>query len=312
MTTTTATTEADPFVHPALFYRGSRQYLQGTTPFVLGGLDAGEPVAVAVPERNLRLIRDELGELASQVRLIDMSEAGRNPGRIIPAVLTAFADLHPGRRVRIIGEPIWPERSATEYPACVQHEALINLAFAGRGVTILCPYDLDGLDPEVVRDARMTHPTIMDASGLRISEEYAPEHAVQEYNRPLPAPGNAVEFAFGETDLFKVRAFAVEHASRMGLSGERLQDLRLIASELASNSLDHGGGSGTLRLWFEDGRAVIEVSDAGHIVDLLAGRRPAAARQQGSRGLLMTNLLSDLVRIHTGGDGTTVRAYFTV
>ena len=43
-------------------------------------------------------------------------------------------DAHPDKHVRVIGEPIWPGRSDLEYPACVQHEALINRAFAVRDV----------------------------------------------------------------------------------------------------------------------------------------------------------------------------------
>ncbi|GAA3130245.1 sensor histidine kinase [Planomonospora alba] len=305
---------ADPFDHPALFYRDAAEYLAGTVPFVRDGLAAGEPVAVAVPEGNLGLIRDALGDAAREVRMIDMSRAGRNPGRIIPAVLRAFADLHPGRRVRIVGEPIWPGRSAAEYVACVQHEALINLAFAGRDAVILCPYDVGGLPDEAIEDARMTHPVLVDGAGRRRSADYALERVLSACNRPLPHPADAAELSYGagfcDDPLGRVRAFAAAHAARFGLSGDRLEDLRLIASELAANSLDHGGGSGTVRMWREDGRAVLDVSDAGHITDPLAGRRPTPVYQPGSRGLLVTQLLSDLVRVHTGRDGTTIRVYF--
>ena len=128
------------FAHPALFYRDMREYLRGTVPFILGGHEAGEPVAVAVPGARLDLLRDAVRAkapgAAAAAEWIDMSDAGRNPGRIIPHVLRAFADRHSRARVRIIGEPIWPGRSATEYPACLQHEALINLAFEDRGATI--------------------------------------------------------------------------------------------------------------------------------------------------------------------------------
>src|SRR4051812_42135150 len=95
------------FDHPALLYRDADEYLAGTVPFVLEGLAGGEPVAVAVPGPNLQLIRDALGGDAERVLLRDMTVAGRNPGRIIPSVLLAFANAHPGRRVRLIGEPIW-------------------------------------------------------------------------------------------------------------------------------------------------------------------------------------------------------------
>ncbi|EFL27820.1 putative regulator of sigma factor [Streptomyces himastatinicus ATCC 53653] len=153
---------ADPFVHPALFYRDDEDYLAGTLPFVLDGLRAAEPVAVAVPGANLRLLRTALGRDGERVRFLDMAEAGRNPGRIIPTVLRDFADRHPGGRVRIIGEPVWAGRTAAEYGPCVQHEALINLAFTGRAVTILCPYDTGGLDTDALADAWLTHPVVIE------------------------------------------------------------------------------------------------------------------------------------------------------
>ncbi|MBB4917720.1 anti-sigma factor RsbA family regulatory protein [Streptosporangium saharense] len=310
----TATADLDPFVHPALFYRGDHEYLQATLPFIRGGLAAGEPVAVAVPERNLRLLRAWLGPQASAVCFLDMTREGRNPGRIIPGVLRAFADPHEGRRVRIVGEPVWPGRSLTEYPACLQHEALVNLAFPGRAVTIMCPYDADALAPGVVRDAETTHPVLLDGSGLRLSEAYAPERAIRDANRALPDPETAetLTFGSGDGDPGRAREFAAGRASRAGLSGERLGDLRLIAGELVADSLGHGGGGGVLRVWTEGGQVVMDVRDAGRITDPLAGRGPVDPRLRGSRGLLVTNLLSDLVRVHTGEDGTTVRVYFTI
>lgn len=85
MMTRSAATE--PFVHPALFYRGEQEYLEGTVPFIRSGLKDGEPVAVAVPGPNLAILKETLGADAGSVRFIDMTEAGRNPGRIIPNVL---------------------------------------------------------------------------------------------------------------------------------------------------------------------------------------------------------------------------------
>jgi hypothetical protein len=172
-----------------LFYRGQDQYLGAMTSFVHAGLAAGEPVAAAVPEPNLTSLRRGLAGDAARVTLLDMGQAGRNPGRIIPVVLRAFADAHPGKRVRIIGEPIWPGRSDIEYPACLQHEALINHAFAGRHATILCPYDAERLEARVLADAATTHPVLIDA-GERPSGRYAADQAVQAGNRPPPAgPG---------------------------------------------------------------------------------------------------------------------------
>jgi anti-sigma regulatory factor (Ser/Thr protein kinase) len=300
---------ADPFVHPALFYRGDAEYLAGTVPFVWGGLAADEPVAVAVPGRNLDLLRRELGADAGRVRLLDMAEAGRNPGRIIPGVLRAFADAHADGPVRIIGEPIWAARSAVEYPACVQHEALINLAFTGRDVTILCPYDVETLAPDVLADAEATHPVLIDGAGRRTSPAYAPGEVVDRYNRPLATPDGVFELT-DTTDLAAARALAHVRAVRCGLAEEQAADVEVVVTELLSNSVEHGSGSGTVRLWGGDGEFVCEVHDRGKLTDPLAGRHPATPHQARGRGLLLVNHLADLVRLHTGSDGTTIRAYF--
>ncbi|WP_218951885.1 sensor histidine kinase [Amycolatopsis anabasis] len=300
--------EVATFEHPALFYRDQDEYLAGTVPFVRSALRAGEPVAVAVPSENLAAITAALGEEASAVRLIDMTRAGRNPGRIIPGVLRAFADAHDGP-VRIIGEPIWPGRSVVEYPACAQHEALINHAFAGRAATILCPYDAKALDGEILADAAATHPVLVDATGRRPSPAFAPDAVVATYNEPLAPPESSAVFPFTVTELQAARHFLTDRAGRLGLTGDRLDDLALAVAELCANSVVHGQGQGVLRVWSADGYVVSEVADRGFLADPLAGRLPAAPDQLGGRGLLMVNELVDLVRVHAHPGGTIIRVY---
>lgn len=306
----TATTDA-AFTHPALFYRSEAEYTDRTVAFVREGLAACEPVAVAVPGPNLELVRAGLGTDARDVTFLDMTEAGRNPGRIIPGVLRAFADAHApgGVRVRIIGEPVWAGRSAAEYPACAQHEALINAAFAGRAATILCPYDEARLTADVLADALVTHPTVVTAGGERVSEEYDWRAVVARYNEPLTPAPDADVLVFGPGELPEARRFAVDRAASYGLTGRRLQDAELAVSELTTNSVVHGGGSGTVAVWSEAGQVVCEVRDAGRLTDPLAGRRPPEHGQIGGRGLLLVHYIADLVRIHTADEGTAVRFY---
>ncbi|MDQ0933227.1 sensor histidine kinase [Streptomyces turgidiscabies] len=305
----TTATSSEPFVHPALFYRDEEQYTAGTVPFLLEGLAAEEAVAVAVPGPNLQLIKDGMGASAAEVTFLDMTQAGRNPGRIIPGVLRAFADAHPVGRVRIIGEPIWAGRSAVEYPACVQHEALINAAFKGREVTILCPYDAEGLEAAVLADAYATHPVVIDSGVELTSDAYDPDLVVARYNQPLTYPPGAVSLPFDANALPQARSFAVQEARQRGLAGARLQDLMLAVAELTTNSVVHGGGSGTLRIWAEGEQIACEVHDRGRLTDPLAGRRPPAQDQLGGRGLMLVHYIADLVRLHTAQDGTTIRFY---
>lgn len=293
---------ADEFVHPAFLYRGTAEYLKGTVSFIRDGLAAGEPVAVAVPGPNLRLLLTELGTDAGRVRLLDTTRAARNPGRVIPSVLCAFADTHHGNRVRIISEPLWAGRAPTEYPACAHHEALINIAFAGRSVTLLCPYDADRLGRRTLADAQACHPLLIDANGERASTSYAPERIVTGYDQSSP-PAAAPSITFDATSQALVRRFAVVQATRLGLDDDHAE-LKLIIDELAANSLAHGGGTGTLCLWAVRGYLVCEVRDAGHIVG-----RPADLSSTNGRGLLLVNYLADLVQQRTTPQGTTTRVY---
>ncbi|MFF7074885.1 anti-sigma factor RsbA family regulatory protein [Streptomyces pseudovenezuelae] len=311
MTSTVTTPQV--FVHPALFYRTEREYTRQTVAFLREGLTHGEPLAVAVPGPNLELIKAGLGGDAEGILFLDMTESGRNPGRIIPKVLRGFADAHPRRRVRIIGEPIWVGRSAVEYPACAQHEALINAAFEGRALTILCPYDEARLDPEVIADARVTHPTLISGDGQEsVSDTYDWRAVVDRYNQPLTPAPHAGVFSYGAEDLPAARRFALSEAARLGLTGERLMDAELAVAELTTNSVVHGGGRGTLAVWVEQGALVCEVRDAGRLTDPLAGRRPPVRGQLGGRGLMLVHYVSDLVRLHAGDDGTTVRFYLSL
>ncbi|HEU5109280.1 MAG TPA: sensor histidine kinase [Micromonosporaceae bacterium] len=307
---TTIASTPDAFEHPALFYADPGEYLAATVPYVLAGLDAGEPVLVAVPRGNLDRLREALGPYARRVDLRDMTRAGRNPGRIIPTVLLAFAAAHAGRRVRIIGEPIWAGRTPEEYPACAQHEALINAAFAGRNASILCPYDVRSLDPAWIDDAVRTHPELWTTSERWDSPDYPGGlAAAATFNLPLPgAPAHAATTSVDFFNLGAVRQFVAERGAAAGLPLERVMDLTVAVNELASNTAEHSGTPGELAMWTEDRNVVCQVTDGGHIADPLAGRVPVPpdAPTRG-RGLLLVHQLCDLVRIHTTSAGTTIR-----
>ncbi|WP_328470553.1 sensor histidine kinase [Actinoplanes sp. NBC_00393] len=297
------------FDHPGLLYHDLGEYLRGTTSFVRAAVAAGDAVLVAVPGANLGPLRDSLADLAAEVSFADMTVAGRNPGRIIPGVLLKFAAAHAGRRVSIIGEPIWPGRSEVEYPACAAHEALINSVFAGRDAAILCPYDAARLDRTRLHDAWRTHPVMIAGGGRRPSPWYAdPLTTAARFNRPLPeVPQRAAAVSFAEVrDLARIRRFVTERAARAGLPAERTDDLVAAVNELVENTILHTAAGGVVSFWVEDA-VVCQVDDHGHLSDVLAGRVPPDTHTEGGRGLLLANLLCDLVRIHTRPGGTSIR-----
>jgi anti-sigma regulatory factor (Ser/Thr protein kinase) len=300
------------FEHLGLLYRHTDEYVSAMTSFVHKGLAADDPVLVAVPGPNLDLIRDGLGDHGGRVTFADMAVAGRNPGRIIPGVLLAFAARHPGRRVWIIGEPIWPGRTTVEYPACAAHEALINVAFEGQDAAILCPYDAGRLDPGAVADSHLTHPVMVEGLYQWPSTVYDdPVAAAATFNRPLPdPPAHAESVTFeGYDELVAVRRFLISRATGTGLTDDQIDDLTIAVNELATNTCEHTDGAGVLRIWSEDGAVVCQVNDGGHVRDPMAGRFPPTAGQRRGRGLFLVNQVCDLVRLHTDPGSTAIRVH---
>lgn len=307
---TTPRPTAASLTHEVLFYLDAEDYLAATVPFVLAGAEANEPVLVAVPGHGLELLRTRLAGVTN-VSFVDMAVVGRNPNRILPWVLRAFIDEHLPRRARIVGEMIWPGRTVDEIPSCVAHEALINVALAGSAATILCPYDVGSLPETIRRYAERTHPRVVDGRRRRTSATYTdPGDMLEQLNQPLPEPTAPPEtLVFEANGLARVRHLVAERARQADLPAERVADLQVAVNEVATNTLAHATGPGTLRIWLDDDRMVCEVRGPGHIGDWLAGRvRPAADSERG-RGLLLANRMCDLIQTYTRAESTVTRLH---
>jgi anti-sigma regulatory factor (Ser/Thr protein kinase) len=244
-----------------------------------------------------------------------MSDVGANPGRII-AAWRGFVDRHaaPGRRLRGIGEPIHPARREAELAECHRHEELLNLAFIDADdFWLVCPYDTMALPEEVVERARTTHPLVVEAGTSSPSGRYDPHAPTLPSAEPLPEPAGPVdELAVAAGRLRDVRALVRRHAEAAGLPDTRRADLVLAATEVAANSIRHGGGHGRLRVWREPDALVCEMHDAGAIDQPLVGRLPPPGPQTGGYGLWLVNQLCDLVQLRTFPDGNVVRVHMRV
>jgi anti-sigma regulatory factor (Ser/Thr protein kinase) len=295
--------------HSALLYETEREYVDWLARFVADGLDQLHPVLIAVPGEKLACLRDELGDAAADVAMSDITEFGRNPGRILATQL-AFVERHPEQHVRIIAEPVWLGRTAHEHLACMQHEALANIAFANTDMTSLCPYDASCLDDSVLAHVRLTHPELWMGGSRQRNPEYAIETALDQCNQPLTTNPAAVSHTVHvAADLAGARRCGERYGRLLGMSADQVADLLLVATELATNGLDHAGGACRLAFWYEAGHVVCEARDRGHWGDPLAGRRPPAARGIGPYGLFVVNAIADLLRTHTTSAGTTIHAY---
>lgn len=297
--------------HEAFLYSGFAEFVSGTISFIRRALDAGDPVLVVVSGEKIGLLRQELGAEAENVSFADMAGVGDNPARII-AVWQAFVAAHAGaRQLWGIGEPVHPERSPTELAECQLHEALLNVAFdAATPFWLLCPYDLEALAADVIDEAERTHPFIARVDRRQASSAFRLIDLADPFDRPLPArPADAATMSFQIGRLRRVRAFVAAQATHAGLDRESSAAIVLAVTEIATNSLRHGGGHGELCAWVQDGSLVCEVSDRGHITSPLVGRLQPVLDGQGGAGLWVANQLCDLVQIFSSPRGTTVRVY---
>ena len=245
-----------------------------------------------------------------------MDDVGSNPARIIPAwydFVSTYADSP--TRLRGVGEPIFPERTPEALVECQRHESLLNLAFADtKAWWLLCPYDTTALDQAVVDEAMASHPYIWaDGDHSRSTVFRDLESIAKPFDHELSEPPAAVhDLPFGVGHLDAVRRAVAREGREHGLSRRRIADLILAVNEVATNSVRHGGGRGTLRTWSEEGRLVFEVRDGGLMDKPLAGRQRPVAGQEGGFGMWLVYQLCDLVQVRSFPEGSVVRIHMAI
>lgn len=308
-----AASSHEGFLHEAMLYAGEDDFVQRATPFLRQAVAAREPTLVVVSERKIDRIRAALGDDARAIYFADMADVGGNPARIIPA-WTDFVAQHAagGRRLRGIGEPIWAGRNEAELRECQRHESLLNVAFADApAFWLVCPYDTRSLDASIIAEASRSHPEVRHGSSSHVSDTYVGvDAAAAPFDAPLlQASKVSVEQEFDLESLAKVRATVMREAARAGLGVDRVADAVQTVNEAATNSLQYGGGHGTLRVWRDADALVCEVADSGHIGQPLAGRQRPAATAEGGRGLWLVNHLCDLVELRSYPSGVVARLH---
>jgi hypothetical protein len=160
--------------HSAFPYRTDDQFLATMGPFVADGIERSEGVLAVTAAANGELLREHLGRDARRVKFVDTEGWYSTP----IAALEAFrsfteAKLKRGAHwVRIVGEPVWAERSSAEVRLWTRYESLLNLVFRDFPLTLVCPYDERSVAAEIVRDAHLTHARTVGDGGISNSPDY--------------------------------------------------------------------------------------------------------------------------------------------
>ncbi|MDX6466631.1 MAG: hypothetical protein QOI27_1671 [Gaiellaceae bacterium] len=176
--------------HDALLYSSEDELAAGTLPFIRHGLERGEDVLVVLREAGRTALRRALGEDAAEVDFADAVAWYRSPDHALELYTRYVEDrLEKGAsRVRIAAEVVWPQSSSRAAVAeWKRYEAGISVAMASVPVSFICAYDTSELPPEIVADARRTHPGLRTAEGARPSAQYSPPATfVRALERDVP------------------------------------------------------------------------------------------------------------------------------
>jgi transcriptional regulator with XRE-family HTH domain len=160
--------------HSAFPYGSDDQFRATVGPFLTEGMERSEALLAVTTATNIELLREHLGKDARRVEFIEASGFYSTPVAALEAY-RAFSDAQVKRGaawVRVVGEPVWPGRSADEIRIWTRYESLFNLLFATSPLTAICPYDVRSVAPEIVRQAQVTHPHTVGDGGISPSLDY--------------------------------------------------------------------------------------------------------------------------------------------
>lgn len=152
------------FEHRLLTYGSDEDYLEATTPYIEEGLERSECVLVVTTPAQSALVRDALDD-CDDVEFANSADWYSSLSGAVHRYRAFVKQKYEGGAtwIRVVGDPVWAARSGAEITAWFRYESLVNLAFASAPVTIVCPYDTRSVPPEVVADARRTHPEVAPA-----------------------------------------------------------------------------------------------------------------------------------------------------
>jgi anti-sigma regulatory factor (Ser/Thr protein kinase) len=287
--------------HDALPYSGSGGFVATAVSVVRGALDHGALPVVLADHQQITQVRAALGASTARVLGFDMSIAGRNPARVLPAV-QHFVDANPDQQLVCVGEPVRIDDRAAVVDEVELHEWLLGLpAFHIWNCRLTCAYDASALPPQVIAMMEATH------------RPHAPDPArevdrVRAESLP-PRPVASDELGVDRTTLHALRGFIAGRAEKAGLDDERVDDLVYAVNEVVTNSICHGEGRARVSIWAEERSVICEVRDRGWIRDPLAGRVAPRENKATGRGLWLVNQLCDLVQLRSSPAGTTLRLH---
>ncbi|MDF5753309.1 sensor histidine kinase [Spongiactinospora sp. TRM90649] len=300
------------FAHIAAPYDSDESWLRLVLPVIVEALREGHDILVVTGQNRHDMLTERLGEDAGRVDRRLRNTWYTHPARTLTAY-HEYAEPWAKRQTLLIGEPVWLGRGARDLREWVRYEAAINLAFADAPIVALCLYDRLATPPQVLDDAMRAHPWTLGGDGLRASEGYVPPKSFLLSGDELPftePPPARITVPFGERDLSMVRQAVAAAGENAGLDRDTVGSLVLSVSEIAANTVEHGGGTGSVSIWASGDELICEVLDPGGRLDVpLPGFLPPRPESPRGYGLWISRQLCDLVETRITDGVLRVRLY---
>jgi len=299
------------YAHSALFYESPEELTAALADFVTAGIAADEHVMAVVDARRGELLRERLGT-AEGFTLADSADVYTSPTRTLSTYIDMVRDgTVGGRRMRVAGEPIWAGRSPVELQQWSCVESASNAAFADSMLTMLCPYHVTALPPEIVSTARRTHPVVRDRHGASPSPEYVePEQfhlAVRRSPLPPPPPGESTLVVLSSDAVAHACATVEAFASAQWIVTDRRADLVAAVDEVVSAARAESAADLSIRMWTDVHGLTCDIAGRWSVPAALPAFLRTAQESDGAPGMWMPGQRCDLIAIRELAGTTTVR-----
>ncbi len=291
-------------VHRGIAYTDSAALGAALAPPVGEALAEGRTVTVALEDDTVGSLCDALGSDADAIRFLDVTRPARTDAFQIAARIATFAarSARAGTASLLVTQHQPSLGRSDAY--WLRLEAAVDVALRGLPATLWCAYRTGA--PAYAQ----CHAEVGPMAEPHPNPRYrAPADVVKETPAPAipPPPAHARRWTFRPEDLGTLRRELAAVVGSSGLDEDGGEDLVYSCSEVATNAVEHGDGTGTAWAWVDDDEVVCQVADGGRITDPFPGVVPPPVDQDRGRGLWLARALCDDVDVASGPGGTTVR-----
>jgi anti-sigma regulatory factor (Ser/Thr protein kinase) len=310
----TSTLAERPGTHAAAIYGSDDELLRIVVPMLDEAFARGECVLIALTDAHNELVRDELvrAQLSTgaDVRFAPASDLYGNPVSTITAQLDAYRDLSEdgSRRVRFFGELYDPGKA---WEPWARFEAAVDRLYDQEPLTGLCVYDRRVTPATVLDDVERLHRHLGRADGLVENGRFQDAEAFFASRPPPPLDPlerTAPDLELSDPTSAEARAAVNEAARGVRLGRADLEGAVYGASEVVANAHRYGVPPITFRVWTNDDRLVVTVTDAGSgPSDPFVGMFAPDPGEEGGLGLWLTHQLCREVLHRVDPEGFSVR-----